>query len=214
MTLAAAAGSSPIAFWYLTRATGVVLLVLLTLTVVLGVANVKRISTRRIPRFVIDSVHRNVALLSVVFLAIHVITTLADSYVSVRLVDVIVPFGASYRGFWLGLGALSLDLMLAVILTSLLRRRIGHRVWRMTHWLAYASWPVALAHSLGTGTDAGSGWMLILAGVCVASVGVAVLARLSQGRDATPPAHPPASLPRVPGRRPATTHLVSAGTSR
>lgn len=196
MLVTATAASSPIALWYLSRATGVVTLVLLTLTVALGVANFKRLRTRRIPRFVVDMVHRNVALLSVAFLAIHVLTTVTDSYVSVGLLDAVLPFGSGYRPFWIGLGAVSVDLMLAVILTSLLRRRIGHRVWRATHWLAYASWPVALAHSLGTGTDAGARWMLLLSVVCVATVAVAVLVRISGQRRRSSPSPPPLLTPR------------------
>jgi predicted ferric reductase len=190
----AATGSSPIAFWYLSRGTGVVTLVLLTLTVALGVANFKRLKTPRVPRFVIDGVHRNAALLSVVFLAIHVISSLADSFVSIRLVDVFVPFASSYSPLWIGLGALSLDLMLAVIVTSLLRRRIGHRIWRATHWLAYASWPIALAHSLGAGTDAGTGWMTALIGICVGTVAISVVARLGGRRRRGQAGPPPAAL--------------------
>jgi sulfoxide reductase heme-binding subunit YedZ len=201
MTLTAATGSSPIALWYLSRATGVVTMVLLSLTVALGVANVKRLRTRRVPRFVVDLVHRNVALLSVAFLAIHVISTVADSYVAIGLVSAFVPFGSGYRPFWIGLGALSVDLMLAVVVTSLLRRRIGHRVWRATHWLAYASWPVALAHSLGAGTDAGTGWMLLLTAICLATVGAAVLVRLSGRQRETGPSQPPVLTARDRRRR-------------
>jgi sulfoxide reductase heme-binding subunit YedZ len=159
----------------------VVTLILLTLTVALGVANVQRLQAPRVPRFVITAVHRNASLLAVVFLAIHIITVLLDTYVHTRLVDAVVPFGAAYRPFWLGLGAISLDLTVAVIITSLLRRHIGYRGWRATHWLAYASWPVALLHSLGTGTDAGTTWMRVVTGICVAVVAAAVLSRLSQG---------------------------------
>ncbi|MGO9752902.1 MAG: ferric reductase-like transmembrane domain-containing protein, partial [Solirubrobacteraceae bacterium] len=142
MLAAAAVSSSPRVLWYLTRGTGVVTLILLTLTVALGVANRKRIETVRVPRFVIDAVHRNASLLAVTFVFIHVVTTLLDSYVSVSVVSVILPFTASYKPFWLGLGAVAFDLLMAVTLTSILRRRLGHRAWRTTHWLAYASWPV------------------------------------------------------------------------
>ncbi|HET9719965.1 MAG TPA: ferric reductase-like transmembrane domain-containing protein [Solirubrobacteraceae bacterium] len=197
----AAAGSSPIAFWYLSRGTGVVTLALLTLTVALGVANFRRLKTRRIPRFVIDGVHRNAALLSVVFLALHVMSSLADSYVSIRLVDVFVPFAPSYSPLWIGLGALSLDLMLAVILTSLIRRRVGHRVWRATHWLAYASWPVALIHSLGAGTDARTDWMALLTLICVGTVGVAVLARVAGSHSRQPSQPSPVLTPHERHRR-------------
>lgn len=199
MPVIAAAGSSPIALWYLSRGTGVATLVMLTVVVALGVANAKRLRTRWIPRFVVDGLHRNVALLSVVFLAIHVLSALADSYVSIRLVDVFIPFAPSYSPLWIGLGALSLDLMLAVLVTSLLRRRIGHRVWRATHWLAYASWPVALLHSMGAGTDTGTRWMTLLTLVCVGTVAVAVLARLAGRQQDAEPADPSALSP--PARR-------------
>lgn len=172
--------ASPSAYWFITRGSGVVTLILLTLTVALGVANVQRLQTRNVPRFVITAVHRNASLLAVVFLAVHIITVLLDGYVPIRLVDAVVPFGAAYRPFWLGLGAISLDLTIAVIVTSLLRRHIGYRGWRATHWLAYASWPVALLHGLGTGSDVGTTWMRVVTGVCVAIVGAALLSRLSE----------------------------------
>lgn len=194
------------AYWYLTRGTGVVALILLTITTALGVANVRRLHTKRIPRFVIDAVHRNVALLSVAFVFLHVATTLLDGYVPIRLIDAVVPFTSAYRPFWLGLGALSLDLLVAVVITSVLRRRFGYRAWRATHWAAYASWPVALLHSVGIGTDAGSGWMLIIVVTCVAVVGVAALWRLAGGRSAprrrtTPRGRPAPREPIVRRRR-------------
>jgi methionine sulfoxide reductase heme-binding subunit len=126
-------------------------------------------------------VPRNAALLALVFLAIHIVTVLLDTYVTIRLVDVVLPFGAGYRPLWVGLGAIAFDLMLAVVVTSMLRRHLGHRAWRATHWLAYACWPVALLHGLGTGSDVGTTWMRVVTGVCVAIVAAAVLSRLSQG---------------------------------
>jgi sulfoxide reductase heme-binding subunit YedZ len=180
MLAAAAVSSSPRVLWYLTRGTGVVTLVLLTLTVALGVANRKRLETDRVPRFVIDAVHRNAALLAVVFLFVHIATTLLDTYVNINLVNVIVPFSGSYKPLWLGLGAIAFDLLIAVALTSVLRRRIGYRTWRATHWLAYLSWPVALVHGLGIGSDRGSQWMLALTAACVLIVACAVIARLTQ----------------------------------
>ena len=188
--IAAAVTSSPRVLWYLTRGTGVVTLVLFTLTVTIGVANYKRFETSRIPRFVVDGVHRNAALLSVTFLVIHIATTLLDGYVPIHLVDVVVPFGAAYKPLWLGFGAIAFDLLLAVALTSALRRRLGHRVWRGVHWAAYAAWPVALIHGLGMGTDRHAHWMLVLTGACVLIVALAGLVRLTE-----PDARP--SVPRV-----------------
>lgn len=176
------------ALWYLSRATGAVTLVLLTLTVALGIANQRRWAPRRTPRFVVEHLHRSASLLVIVVLAIHIATNVIDGYVQIRLVDAVVPFAGSYRPLWLGLGALSFDLLLALIVTSLLRNRIGLRTWRAVHWLAYACWPVAMAHGLGIGTDVtGGGWMLWLAAACGTAVAAAIWARL------TVPARPPAA---------------------
>ena len=166
------------AYWYATRATGVVALVLLTLVVALGVAGTLRLRSDRWPRFVVAGLHRNLTLLTLVFLAGHVVTTVLDSFTPIRLQDAFVPFLASYRAVWLGLGAVALDLLLALTVTSLLRARIGFRTWRSLHWLAYAAWPVALAHGLGTGSDARFGWLQALAVACVAVVAVSVAWRL------------------------------------
>lgn len=171
----------PSVYWYLTRSTGVVSLVLLTLTVVLGVVDVSRWSNPRWPRFVLDSLHRNVSMLVLVFLGLHIVTAALDSFAPISLLDAVVPFIGSYRPFWLGLGAVALDLLLAVAITSVLRERLGHRAWRITHWLAYACWPVALLHGLGTGSDVKSAWSLALTALCVVAVAVAVCVRTLPG---------------------------------
>jgi hypothetical protein len=193
--LAPAVTSSPTAYWYLTRGTGTVALVLLTLSVALGVANVRRIRTERMPRFVLDAVHRNTSLLAMVFLAIHILTALLDGYAPIRILDVFIPFVSSYRPLWLGFGAVALDLMLAIVITSLMRQRFGYRAWRITHWAAYASWPVALLHGIGTGSDTKAGWMLVIIGGCVIVMIVAVVARATAGW----PEHPRARLAALAG---------------
>jgi predicted ferric reductase len=173
--------AGPSLYWYLTRSTGAVALVLLTFAIALGVIDVERWSTPRWPRFVVDSLHRNVSLLAMAFLAIHILTSVLDSFAPISLTDALIPFAGVYRPFWLGLGAVSFDLLLAVTLTSMLRRRMGFGTWRTVHWLSYASWPVALLHGFGTGSDVKSGWLLVLSIVCLAVVVVAVLARTLRG---------------------------------
>ncbi|MEA2493551.1 MAG: methionine sulfoxide reductase heme-binding subunit [Thermoleophilaceae bacterium] len=168
------------AYWYLTRGTGIVALLLLTLGLVLGVMGPTRFRTARLPRFVVSGLHRNVTLLAFVFVVVHVVTTILDGYTPIGVRDAFVPFAASYRPFWLGLGAVALDLLVALIVTSLLRNRLGFRAWRAVHWLAYASWPVALLHALGTGSDARSAWMVALAVVCTIAVIAAVAWRVGK----------------------------------
>jgi hypothetical protein len=173
------------ALWFATRGAGVVSLLLLTAIVVLGVAGATRWSSTRWPRFVVAGLHRNLTLLALVFIALHVITTVADGYAPISFLNAVLPFSSPYRTLWLGLGAVAFDLLLALTITSLLRARIGYGRWRALHWLAYASWPIALVHGLGTGTDARLGWMQVVAVSCVACVAAAVLWRVASNR-ATP----------------------------
>ena len=175
------AAVSPSAYWFLTRGTGTVSIVLLTVVVALGIANVRRARIGEMPRFVLELVHRNVALLAVSFVAVHVVTTLLDGFAPISLLDVVIPFRSAYRPVWLGLGTVAFDLLIAIVATSLVRRRLGYGAWRVTHWLAYASWPVALIHGLGTGSDARTHWMLLLTAACVAVVLAAVAFRVSAG---------------------------------
>jgi methionine sulfoxide reductase heme-binding subunit len=176
-----AAAAGPSAYWYLTRSTGAVALVLLTLTVALGVLDVRRFSTPAWPRFLLDALHRNAALLSVVFLALHILTAVLDSFAPIGLVEAVIPFVGSYRPFWLGLGAVAFDLLLAVTITSMMRRHVGQALWRRIHWLSYAAWPVAVLHGFGTGSDVKGTWLLALNLACLAAVLVAVLARALAG---------------------------------
>jgi sulfoxide reductase heme-binding subunit YedZ len=165
------------ALWYFTRASGAASLVLLTATLVLGVVDVGRWTSPRFPRFVTDALHRSVSLLVVVFLVLHVLTAVLDSFAPVRLADAVVPFASAYRPVWLGLGAAAFDLLLALVVTSLLRGRLGMRTWRVVHWAAYACWPLALVHGLGSGSDVRAGWLLWLSVGCAGAVALAVLAR-------------------------------------
>jgi predicted ferric reductase len=173
-----AISSSSTTYWYLTRSTGVVALVLLTLTVVLGVVDVSRLSSDRWPRFLTDSLHRRVSMLAVVFLGVHIVTAVLDTYAPIGLWDAVIPFHSSYRPLWLGLGAVAFDMLLALIISSVLRARIGQRTWRAVHWLAYACWPVAVLHGLGTGSDVKQVWMLVIDGACVLSVAGVVAVRM------------------------------------
>jgi predicted ferric reductase len=181
MTVSAAAVvTSTTPLWYATRATGVVALVLLTASVLLGVVISVRYATERWPRLVTIGVHRNLSLLVTVFLVPHILTAELDTFAPVGWLAVAVPFLSAYRSLWLGLGTVAADLLVALTVTSLLRARIGHRVWRLIHWASYACWPLAVVHGLGTGTDARQPVVLGLTVVCVVSVLWAIVWRLSE----------------------------------
>ncbi|MER5451141.1 ferric reductase-like transmembrane domain-containing protein [Streptomyces sp. NPDC002766] len=170
--------------WYANRATGAVCLILFTVVVLLGIAVRLRSRLPGLPRFGTVTLHRTLSLSATAFLALHIALAVLDGYVDISPTDVLIPFVSAYQPLWLGLGTVALDLMLAVLITSLLRERIGHRTWRALHWLAYASWPVALIHGIGIGTDTGTDWMTWLTVSCVAAVAAAGGVRLAHSARA------------------------------
>jgi methionine sulfoxide reductase heme-binding subunit len=180
-SVAASAGPSagPSTLWYATRATGVVALLLLTMTVALGVAGAARYSSPQLPRMVSAGLHRNVSLLAVSVIVVHVVTTVLDPFAPIGFASAVVPFISPYRPFWLSLGTIAFDMILALVLTSLFRPWLPYRLWRGVHWLAYACWPIALWHGLGTGTDSRLSWLLVLDAGCVLVVACAVWWRLT-----------------------------------
>ena len=163
------------AVWYAIRATGVVSLILLTVTTVLGLLSASRVRTHRWPAFAQVDLHKRATMLALVFLGFHVMTAVIDTYVHVGLLSVIVPFTSSFRTFWTGLGTIAVDLLLAVAISSALRSHIAPRVWRGLHWLAYA---------LGAGTDATRLWMDATAAVCTIAVVTALTWRIGDRRTA------------------------------
>lgn len=193
------ASTSPSSWWYLTRGSGAVSLLLLTVALVLGIIDLSRLHSERWPRFVIDALHRNVSLLALATVVVHILTSVADSFAPISLTDAVIPFVTPYRPLWVGMGTLAFDILVAVALTSMLRRRLGHRIWRLVHWAAYACWPLALLHGLGSGTDTQLPWMLALSTICLAAVLAAAGWRTFLG------------WPTYPARRKLAASLLSVG---
>ena len=168
--------------WYLTRSTGIVAFVLLTATVVMGIAANGDWARPRWPRFITQGLHRNLSLLAVVFVFLHVMTTVVDGYVPIGWVDAVVPFASPYHRLWVGLGAIAFDLILALVLSSMIRRHLSHRAWRAVHVLAYAAWPIAMVHGLGAGTDTTTVIMRWITALSIVATGTALTWRLTRRR--------------------------------
>jgi methionine sulfoxide reductase heme-binding subunit len=205
---------SSTSLWYATRASGIMALVLLTLTMVLGITTTTRARGRNWPGFAQQEMHRRISMIAVVFLGIHVLTSVLDTFVNISWAAVVIPFTSSYARFWVGVGAVSLDLMIAVFVTSLLRARMRPGTWRAIHWLAYLSWPVALAHTFGMGTDAGETWVIVLGVVCVLAVGVALAWRLRRASRQTSARTTHSAVAGVPPKHLALTAQRRAGGRR
>jgi predicted ferric reductase len=164
--------------WFVARGSGAVTLLMLTASFVLGIPTALSSGSRVAPRLLLQQLHRNISLLVVVFLTLHVATSVFDTFVDIRWIDVVVPFVSHYQAWWLGLGAIAVDLLLAVLVTSLLRTRLSYRAWRNVHVTSYACWPIAFVHGLGAGTDTGQAWSIWLSVACAAAVVLATLWRL------------------------------------
>ena len=165
--------------WFVTRGSGAVALLMLTATFVLGIPTVLSSGSRYAPRLIVQQLHRNISLVMVVFLALHIATSVLDTFVDIRWIDAVVPFVSHYQPFWLGLGAIAVDILVAVIATSLLRTRLSYRAWRAVHLAAYACWPIAFVHGLAVGTDTGESWSIWLSLICASAVVVASVWRLA-----------------------------------
>lgn len=191
MSLAAAGGSQ--ALWFVSRGSGLALLVAFSAVMVLGVAARMGSAPRRWPRFTVGELHRTLALFSVAFLVLHVITAILDPFVTIGWTATVLPFVSPYRSVAIGLGTLAVDLGGAVLITSLVRRRLGFRAWRAVHWLAYLAWPVAFVHSLtaAEGAELRIWWVALVEWGCATAVATALVARLLHAiRGPEPGGHP------------------------
>ena len=166
--------------WFLNRGSGILLMVLMTVTVVLGVLAMGGRPGRGVPRFVTQAVHRNLALLSVVALVVHVVTAVMDEFVDIRWWHAVVPAGSGFEPLWIGLGTLAVDITAIVVVTSLLRTRLGHGTWRAIHLGAWAAWLSGIAHGIGVGTDIQqrTTWAIAPTLVCIVAVAFAAGVRL------------------------------------
>jgi predicted ferric reductase len=183
-TLAATAPTlSQAPYWYLTRSTGITAFVLLTIAMAFGVAATQRtLASPAWPRFATQNLHRNVSLLGLAFLCVHIVTTIVDGFVTISWWSIVVPFASQYRTLWVALGTIAFDLTLIVVITSLVRLRMNAQVWRWLHYTVYVAWPLTWLHFLKTGTDAAQGRFGIWLGIgCAGVVGAALAIRVAVG---------------------------------
>ena len=171
--------NDPRLLWWVDRSTGLVSLALLTVVLALGILSVGRPPRLPVWRAVVQAVHRELPLVALLLLAVHIGTAIADPHVGLALKHVVVPFTATWEPFWVGLGALAVDLVVVLVVTSLLRGRLAPHVWHAVHVLAYAVWPLAVGHALALGTDAGVGAIRWVGAVCLAVVLLALGRRLA-----------------------------------
>jgi len=168
--------------WFANRGSGVVLVALLTLSTALGIVATVRAGTSRWPRFATQALHRNVSLISAGLMVLHAVVAKLDTYVDLTWLDIVVPIQGNYAAkhrLGLFLGAIAFDVIFVVIVTSLLRHRMGHKTWRGIHLFAYVSWAAGLVHGMVLGTDAYTAWSLSVTILSVAVVAGAGIVRIA-----------------------------------
>ncbi|MEI8404111.1 MAG: ferric reductase-like transmembrane domain-containing protein [Actinomycetes bacterium] len=212
--------------WYTTRASGIVSLLLLTAVMVGGIMTATRVGGGTVPRFAVAEIHRRISLIAMVFIALHIITTLLDTYVNVSPLAALVPFASQYKPLKVALGAVAFDLLLAITISSLVRQKLSHSAWRAIHWISYLAFPIAVLHEALIGTDFRFAWMILLSLVCVGTVAVALAWRFwahprPDGALTAVPARtaPPKRSKAIINRTPATKaspgrHRGSSSTKR
>lgn len=166
------------AIWYVARSSGVVAYLLLSSSVLLGVLMAGRAQFTW-PRFAVEEVHRFLAILTGVFIALHGAALLLDTVVPIALAQELVPFTSGYRPLAVGLGVCAMELVAAVAVSNALRHRLPHGTWRRLHYLTLPAWLLASGHGVLAGTDARDPWFAGIAAGAFAAVAVAAWARFS-----------------------------------
>jgi sulfoxide reductase heme-binding subunit YedZ len=194
-------GGAVIAFtspylWYITRATGLVALVLFTIVVCLGTFVSNRVGGTTVGRFELNELHRSVSMVAMAFLVLHIVTTIIDSYVPTGWLSAVVPMTSAYKRLDVAVGAVAFDLILAVWASSLMKARIANSSWRFVHWFSWLAFVAAIVHSFLIGTDARSGIGLAVVATCAFAVVLTALWRYvkrptrASGRTALSPLAP------------------------
>ena len=146
-------------WWLASRASGLVALALITLSVTLGLAMAGRVSREPRLRRALLSVHEHAALGGLIAIAVHGITLLGDRWLDPGPVGIVVPFAMDHEPLWTGLGIVAGYLAAALGLSFYARRRIGTKRWRSLHKATILVYVLSVAHTLGAGSDAGTPWL-------------------------------------------------------
>ena len=149
-------------FWIAARASGLTAYVLITCSMLAGLVLKSRPLGTRVKPAAVTDLHRFLALLSLVAVAVHGVALLNDTSVRIDVLGLLVPGRIGYRPLWTGAGVVAAELALAIYVSFPLRKRIGVRTWRRLHWLTYGVFVAATLHGLLAGSDSGAHWARML----------------------------------------------------
>jgi predicted ferric reductase len=149
----------PKAYWYLSRASALVAYALLWLSMALGLSITNKLARVWPGGPTAFDLHQHASLLGLAFALFHALILLGDRYIAYTPFQLFVPFAsAAYRPLWVGLGQVAFYLLAVVGLSFYVRRRIGHKRWRLIHYLSFAVFLLGLLHGVMSGSDSASPW--------------------------------------------------------
>ena len=169
-------------FWVLARVAGLGSYAALAVAMVTGIAMRTAVLDWLGSNRVLRSLHEYTTVLWIPLAGLHIVALLLDRTARVGILDVVIPFHSSYGTLAIGLGALSLDFLMVVTVTALLRRQINKPVWQWLHRLSYAAFALIFFHSVLSGTDFSDPAVSAISWAAAASLLALGLARLFWGR--------------------------------
>jgi sulfoxide reductase heme-binding subunit YedZ len=147
------------AWWLASRASGLIALALITISVGLGLALSGRVTKRPgLPR-ILNAIHEQTALTALIAIAVHGLTLLGDPWLNPGPAGISIPFTMAYKPLWTGLGIVGGYMAAILGLSFYIRRRIGPKLWRKAHRFMIVVYGLAVAHTIGAGTDASTPWL-------------------------------------------------------
>jgi predicted ferric reductase len=169
-------------FWVMARVAGLSSYASLAIAVVTGIALRTAVLEFLGGNRAVRSLHEYTTVLWIPLAALHVVSLLLDATARIGLLDVVVPFHSSYGTLGIGLGALSLDVLVVVTVAALLRRRMNRSVWTWLHRLSYVAFALVFVHAVLTGTDFSDPLVSAVTWAAAAALAALGLARAIWGR--------------------------------
>ncbi len=153
------AGSTPKAYWYMSRGSAFVALSLLWVSMMLGLLITDKMARNWPGAPVAFAVHEFVSLLGLVFALFHALILLGDRFINYRLAQILMPFGSvNYHPIWVGVGQIGFYTWAIISATFYVRHMIGSKAWKFIHYVSFANFVIALLHGIASGTDTSAPW--------------------------------------------------------
>ena len=198
-------------WWLASRASGLVALALVTVSVALGLTMAGRLSSKPGANRVLSAIHEQTAVTGLIAIAVHGLTLLGDPFLNPGLAGISIPFTMDYRPLWTGLGIIAGGLAAVLGLSFYFRKRIGPRTWRKAHRATIVVYILGVMHTLGAGTDATSPWLLYPLALASAWIAVLFVARVASALRKSRKAGRKSGATRAPRRRPLSTGRPAIG---